>query len=160
MQKNYGVEKSYLIVLLCTFIAISMLYVPGNAFAGQQQPKNFMQAVKLGRQYYKTSFGFIGKSCETCHTIADITGKGGQGSLVPIPPFPATYYPKFKKTNIYSGKKIPYSLQDQIRHCILRGEEGFKYGPHSKVVEYLDIYLTYISNGHKIHIPLKKSKKK
>ncbi len=159
MQKVHDVGKIYFLVLLCTFITISMLYMVGNVFAGQQ-PKNFTQAVKLGKKYYKTSFGFIGKSCETCHSISDITGRGVGKSTVPIPPFPATYYPKFKKTNIYSRKKIPYSLQDQIRHCILRGEEGFKYGPHAKIVEYLDLYLTYISNGHEIHIPLKKSKRK
>ncbi len=145
-------------VLLFAFITISMLYAINNVFAGQ--PKNFMQAVKLGKKYYKTPVGANGKSCLTCHTIADITGKGTKGSLVPIPPFPATYFPKFKKASIYSNKKIPYSLQDQLRHCILRGEGGFNYGPNSKVVEYLDIYLTYISNGHRIHVPMTKPKKK
>lgn len=157
MQKINNVKKIHFFVLLFAFIAISIPYAVNNAFAGQ--PKNFMQAVKLGEKYYKTPFGG-GKSCESCHTIADITGKGMKGSSVPIPPFPATYYPKFKKASIYSNKKIPYSLQDQLRHCILRGENGFKYGPHSRVVEYLALYLTYISNGHEIHIPMAKPKKK
>lgn len=156
MQKNNSAQYVGLFALLLIFAAVPMLYAVNNALAGQT--KDFMQGVKLGKKYYETPLGANGKSCETCHTIADITGKGIMGSLVPIPPFPTTYYPKFKKANVYLNEKIPYSIQDQLRHCILRGEDGFKYGPHSKYVEYLYLYLAYISNGHKINISIDKNK--
>jgi cytochrome c len=108
-----------------------------------KSPKTFSEAIKKGKAYFFKPYGVNGKSCATCHLLNKNTKKG----KITIPAIKgiARFFPKWKNNKIYT-------LKDQLEHCIVYGENGFRPKKNSNIINYLYFYLYYLSNGYRIKI--------
>lgn len=103
--------------------------------------RGLRKAVKTGAEYFDEPLGTNGKSCDTCHS----SGYGKTGNKIGLAG-KAGLFPKYiKDIGVYT-------MDDQLRHCITAGEDGFPPGHNSKILKYLNFYLHFISGGYKIKI--------
>ncbi|RZD17197.1 MAG: hypothetical protein EVJ46_02910 [Candidatus Acididesulfobacter guangdongensis] len=143
---SYCKIKNLFLLYILISMAVSLCFVK-ISFA-VKSPKTLSEAIKTGKAYFFKPYGVNGKSCATCHLL-DKNIKKGKITIKAIKGI-ARFFPKWKNNKIYT-------LKDQLAHCIVYGENGFRPNKDSNIIKYLYFYLYYLSNGYRIKIiPSKK----
>jgi len=143
-------KKLIYVAFIIFLAAFAVYYFKSVAFAKGKLSKKMIvkekvqAALKLGKaEFYSTKLGTNGMSCAKCHVDSIGTYIPKMGKVVKSLNGAAANFPKFDTKNhqvVTLGERINMCIRGALKGKPLSGQK----------LNYLTLYVTYLSNGYKI----------
>ena len=144
MKKIILVALAVFLVVFATYFFNNIAYAKGKLSKKMIAKEKIQSALKIGKSmFYSPKLGSNGLSCAKCHVYSVGTYMPKVGKIVRSLAGVAATFPKFDtKTHqvITLGERINMCIVHVLKRKPLKGQK----------LNYLTLYLTYLSNGYKI----------